>query len=144
VRAQEFLESIATTVKHGFCHTLDYAPTKANGYVQLSWRGANKFCTLGEMLGWAQGINTTTGCREAQISHLCHNPKCVIPSHVVLESPVENNRRKNCLVWVNCPHDGCEEKVFVCTHSPPCIKYALGWETWEEFLRWGVHKKKTV
>jgi hypothetical protein len=73
-----------------------------------------------------------------QVSHLCHNPLCTIPAHVVVESVAANNR-KGCKVWVDCPHEGCELKVRVCDHEPMCIRYVEGYETWEEFLRWGLH-----
>jgi Zinc-binding loop region of homing endonuclease len=122
-------------IKNGFCYDCVLAPTKSNGYIQLSWNGANKFCTLGEMLGWAAGLRAKP---LEQISHLCCNPKCTIPSHVIFESAAANNRRKGCKVWVDCPHKGCSEKIIVCDHSPSCIKYVPGYETWDEFLKWNA------
>lgn len=135
-RAQEFLENLPV-VRNGFCYESVLAPSKEDGYVQLSASGANKFCTLGEMLGWAAGIHLSGGL---QISHRCNHPKCTIPAHVCAESCSDNNGRKNCLVWVHCPHDDCPLKILVCPHFPLCIKYTEDFETWEEFLKWGVHK----
>ena len=139
-RALEFLEFNLKSVRTaGFCLEAELAPSKSNGYIQLSYNGANKFCVLGDMLGWARGVQAGDG---EQISHLCGNPKCIIPAHVVVETVVENNRRKNCIVWVDCLHKDCSERLLVCPHNPLCIKYVPGWETWEEFLRWGVHCKE--
>jgi homing endonuclease-like protein len=133
--AQEFIEHLAV-VGSGFCYETKLVPSKEDGYVQLSWVGANKFCTLGEMLGWAAGKRCMKP--EDQISHRCHNPKCAIPSHVVVESATANNNRKGCRVWVDCPH-GCEEKILVCEHTPSCIRYVPGYESWEAFRTSGVH-----
>lgn len=138
VCAQEFLESLPC-VTNGFCVDCLLAPSKVGGYIQLSWEGANKFCTLGEMLGWAAGKYTTRP--TDQISHRCHNPRCSIPAHVVVESAADNNRRKGCLVFVDCPH-GCPEKILVCPHKPCCIRFVPGYETWDEFFSGGIHETK--
>jgi len=136
VRAQEFLESLEV-VRNGFCYDTKLKPSKENGYIQLSWKGANKFCVLGEMLVWAAGKKVTNP--DDQVSHRCHNPKCTIPAHVLVESTAANNGRKGCIVWVNCPH-GCPEKILVCTHNPRCIRYVPGYDSWEAFLATGIHK----
>jgi hypothetical protein len=133
--AQEFLEELPVT-KAGVCLESTLKPSKEGGYVQLSFGGANKFCTLGEMLGWAAGKSLSG---DLQISHRCNRPKCTIPSHICLECPPCNNGRKNCLVLVDCPHDGCQLKILVCPHTPSCITDVEGYETWEEFLEWGCH-----
>lgn len=53
-------------------------------------------------------------------SHLCHNPKCVRPEHIIIvESRKSNHARKNCLHKIDCPC--CEEVILVCKHQPPCI-----------------------
>lgn len=62
--------------------------------MQLSFAGANKFATLGEVLLWAGG--TTLNVTGNQCSHLCCNPLCKIPAHVVVESAQKNNQRKGC------------------------------------------------
>jgi hypothetical protein len=132
-KAQEFLEHMQVK-KHGFCLESVLVPSKTNGYIQLSFKGANKFCTLGEMLGWAAGYEVSKPLD--QISHRCHNPKCVLPSHVVVESARDNNNRKGCRVWATCPHEGCPDKLILCVHQPSCIKYVPGYDSWEEFVRW--------
>ncbi|KAK3290606.1 uncharacterized protein B0H64DRAFT_52502 [Chaetomium fimeti] len=135
VRAQESLElRLVSTPKSGFYYNTVLVPSKNGGYVQLSFEGANKFCTLGEMLVWAQGF-VVEGAM--QVSHLCHDPLCTVAAHVVRETAAENNRRKGCVVWVDCPH--CCLKIRVCEHAPICIRYAPGYETLAEFLEWGLH-----
>jgi hypothetical protein len=61
----------------------------------------------------------------------------------LLETAVRNNGRKNCIVYVDCPHgdEGCGLKLIVCEHDPICIKHAEGYETWEEFLELGCHRR---
>lgn len=90
---------------------------------------------LGKWLVGRGGKKTIKG--ELQISHRCHNPLCTIPDHVVLESARDNNNRKGCAVWANCPH--CPLKVRVCPHEPMCIRYVPGFETWEQFVENGLH-----
>ena len=138
VRAQEFLEFHETT-SNGFCLDSRLVPSKFDGYIQLSSHGANKFCVLGEMLAWARGIYITKG---QQISHRCHNPVCTIPAHIVVESARENNNRKGCVVWWDCPHskDGCNLKLLICAHRPTCIRYVPGYSSWEEFCEIGIHQ----
>jgi hypothetical protein len=133
-KAQEFLEELKV-VRHGFCWESTLSPSKEGGYIQLSSGGANKFCTLGEMLVWAAGLRLEGG---DQVSHRCHHPKCTLPSHICSESAALNNGRKGCIVWVDCPH-GCSEKILACPHIPGCIRYVPGYESWEEFLANGVH-----
>jgi hypothetical protein len=131
---QKILEGLDYEVA-GFCRLCKNKPTKENGYVQVSWGGANKFCVLGELLSWAGGVIKDPG---AHYSHLCCQPLCIVPGHIVVETPQENNLRKGCPVWVDCPH-GCVKKIFVCQHKPPCIKYASGYNLWPAFLKNGIH-----
>jgi hypothetical protein len=59
-------------------------------------------------------------------SHLCHRSTCSRVGHVVWESPEKNQSRKGCVVWVSCPHDDCQLKIWVCSHMPRCIKAVPG------------------
>lgn len=129
---------------------VDLVPSKEGGYAQVSVDGFNKFITLGKMLGCAAGLyidevlGRNNGKEKMEISHRCHNPLCIIPAHVLLESAVKNNGRKNCRVFIGCSHadEGCELSQIVCQHEPMCIKHAEGHDTWEDFLDQGCHKKK--
>lgn len=120
-------------VVSGWCRISLMKPTKRNGYVQVSSGGANKFAVLQELVVWASGSHVGTG---EEASHLCHQPLCLCLDHIVPEPRIVNQGRKNCLVWVPCHH--CAKTIFVCPHSPACIKYCEGFDSQEHFLREGV------
>jgi hypothetical protein len=134
--AQALLTGLET-LPNGFYWDSTLAPTKAQGYIQLSAVGANKFTTLNEMLGWAAGLYLERG--GDQYSHRCNNPRCTVASHICVESAVLNNGRKGCRVWVDCPHEGCGKKIRVCAHEPSCIRYCPGFDSWEDFEARGFH-----
>jgi len=121
----------------GFCRLSKNKPTKENGYVQVSWGGANKFCVIEELLLWSQGVIKDSG---EHCSHLCCRPLCLVPAHICAEGAQENNLRKGCRVWVDCPHGDCSKKILLCEHEPRCIKFCEGFESWEDFLQNGIHK----
>ena|ERR1039457_3349990 len=119
----------------GFCKLTTLKPSKEGGYVQLSWGGANKFAVLQEVLLWAKGV--TLDVSSDQCSHRCGNPLCVLPEHICRESAKNNNNRKGCVVWWDCPH--CDKKIFICQHEPSCIKFVPGFKSWDDFLLNGLH-----
>lgn len=53
-------------------------------------------------------------------SHLCHNSRCIDPTHLVWEPDWYNRSRDNCLREVECPKCSC--RFPVCSHEPPCLK----------------------
>lgn len=120
----------------GWCLLCTLEPSKTNGYIQVSYGGANHFCCLQEVVSWAAG-GTLKGSGD-QHSHRCHHPACAVPGHICVESQKKNEIRKECLVWVDCPH--CELKILVCPHWPLCIKFCEGFASEAEFLANGVHK----
>ena len=124
----------------GWCELVQLEPTKAGGYVQLSYGGANKFAMLQQVVLWADGKELTEAGH--QCSHRCHNPKCRVVGHVTPESAADNNSRKNCLVWIDCHH--CDKKIFVCMHSPCCIKFCEGPSNMESLLATGVCRNLRV
>src|ERR1700681_4019776 len=63
-------------------------------------------------------------------SHLCHHTTCKVIGHVVWEPSEDNQRRKGCAVWVDCPH--CNLKVWACVHEPKCIRFIPG-ITWDQY-----------
>ena len=113
------------------------APTKRNGYVQLSWEGVNKLTTLGEVLAWVNGCSVFPGVLQA--SHLCDQPRCTILEHVVVETTTANNSRKNCGILVDCAH--CDMKYLACPHNPRCIPKVASndLETWDEWAAKNLH-----
>ena len=118
----------------GWCRLCTLKPTKG-GYIQVSWKGANKFATLQEVVLWAGG--SVLGLGE-QCSHLCCAPACFSLNHIVAESEVLNQLRKGCLVWVDCPH--CALKILICNHGVnKCIKYHEEYADAAAFLARGVH-----
>ena len=120
-----------------WCQTSKMVANKVGGYVQVSSAGANKFCTLGDLLLWTTGRSTAAG---EQASHLCHEPLCLLAEHVVVESEELNQRRKNCVVWVDCAHSReCPLKVLVCPHHPTCIKFCSGYSSQDKFIANGIH-----
>jgi hypothetical protein len=133
--------------KSGLCLMSLLKPSKQNGYVQASFRGANKVMTVQEILLLVSGldIEARRAVGRAHVppvlyhaSHRCGHPACLIPDHICIESAEENNSRKGCLVWFQCRgHKGCKRWFLVCPHNPPCIKQIpnTNYDTWEETLR---------
>lgn len=125
--------------KMGECKLCKLKPSKDNGYIQLSALGANKFAVLQEVLLWASGVTQVVRDDNLQCSHRCGHPSCLVPGHVCLESAQKNNQRKNCLVYIDCPH--CDLKILVCSHSPTCLKeIPVCYSNWEDFISNGIHQ----
>jgi len=120
--------------QEGWCELVKLQPTKAGGYIQVSFGGANKFAMLQLVVLWADGQDLWHP--GDQCSHRCHRPQCKFVGHVTAESAMVNNSRKGCLVWIDCHH--CAKKIFICMHDPCCIKFAPGFQSLEDFLDNGV------
>lgn len=56
-----------------------------------------------------------------QASHVCDEPNCFNPSHVVAEDALTNASRKAC-VQIRCPHHDYAIVLDLCRHAPRCIK----------------------
>lgn len=54
------------------------------------------------------------------LSHLCNDSRCFNVDHLVIESPVVNNSRKNCGFRVKCPCP-CAVVFVSCSHVPPFV-----------------------
>ena len=115
-------------VNDGWCQLVKRAPTKLGGYVQVSFGGANKFMMLQQVVAAANRQYLTRV--DDQCSHLCNQPLCKVPSHVVVESQELNNGRKGCIGWVDCLH--CGLPYVVCLHEPRCIKYDARYASQED------------
>lgn len=122
--------------QEGWCRICTLQPSKNNGYIQVSSGGANKFAMLQEVVLWAGGGALSPG---EQCSHLCGQPRCMGLDHIIAESELENQRRKGCLVWVDCCH--CELKVLVCPHGgKKCVKFCTSFRDAADFEARGVHR----
>jgi Zinc-binding loop region of homing endonuclease len=90
---------------------------------------------------WAKGVelDLRVEAQREQSSHLCHRARCFNPDHVVVETELKNQRRKNCPVWVDCPHDDCLLKVRACVHEPMCVRHCEGFASHKEFVANGLH-----
>lgn len=56
-----------------------------------------------------------------QASHLCDEPNCFYPEHIIAEDGNQNASRKNC-VQIRCPHHNFNLVLDLCSHTPKCIK----------------------
>ena len=95
--ARQILSRIPT-VPDGWCK-LSTAADTGKGYSQVSYSGANKFATLQELVLWAGGRAKPAFSDKTDpndVSHLCDQRQCTIPSHVVVETKAANNNRKGC------------------------------------------------
>lgn len=107
----------------GWCCISDLAPSKKNGYVQVSIQGHNHLMVMQNLVLAASGYSSAVYDVNVQASHLCDNRRCCTLGHIVPESAKLNNSRKGCRGWVPCPHTACTTPIFICPHSPPCIRY---------------------
>jgi hypothetical protein len=135
------------TTPYEWCKLVNITPSKTGGYSQVSWAGANKFATVGEVVCWSKGQNKPglgdPGSTAAlEVSHLCHNPRCIVPEHIVIESQLINNARKGCPGWIQCS-DVCgrchgRKVIWVCAHEPPCVMFHQQYTSHEELLKNGI------
>lgn len=128
---------------NSWCWISTLRPTKDNGQIQPCFEGV-KICTFAKLAGYERYKRWPTDGEQS--SHRCLERRCFNPSHIVYESAEANNARKNCLVWIECPHtdEDCERVAFVCPHNPPCIKYREGFATQENLLLEGTHLTSLV
>lgn len=65
---------------------------------------------------------STDLCTSKQVSHLCHNPKCFNPKHLIVESQANNLDRNKCKgwTWIKYPNSG-DLTFNPCQHKPQCI-----------------------
>jgi len=128
----------------GWCRLIRLQTNKDGGYAQVSYAGCNKFATAGELVLWSKGEAKTepgalssAGSSAPSVSHLCHHPRCTVPEHICVESIGDNNDRKGCLVWTpcipDCPRCSGRKVIWLCPHSPCCVKAHDGWSSQREF-----------
>ena len=102
-------------------------PVKSKGCVQVTC-GLKKV-TLSTLILHSTGIERG----DLQASHLCGNSQCAEASHIILETSLDNNLRKNCRGYVLIPpfevtSPTTGEKFMTsprfhsaCKHKPHCI-----------------------
>ena len=59
-----------------------------------------------------------------EVSHRCHNNRCVNPDHMLLESVANNKARNGCAGHGMCACPYCPQrphKTLMCSHNPPCM-----------------------
>lgn len=129
--------NILRTLKHytkQWCKSSPLVPTKDDGPPQVSYGGYNHFALLSDVVLWSQGIDTNDkgGGQNLQASHLCDNSTCMDPEHIIVETAIQNNSRKNCGFVQRCGHDGCGKLVYCCRHEPRCISYVENFNSFKE------------
>ncbi len=103
----------------GWCLVSTLKPYSPKGYVQPSIHDRKPLPL--HVLSFIDEKGFQPDGRTLQVSHLCHTPACFNPEHLIAETPLANNNRKNCLVWIDCQR--CKKVWRLCKHEPPCIKY---------------------
>lgn len=120
-----YLETTRRNAESG-CRVLQMSPSKVGGYVQVTVSQAMFFrqsTTQLKVLAHHLPIMLTCGRRPADgedASHLCGNPLCIAKEHLIIESKAANQRRKNCPVYIQCPH--CQKILVTCEHNLQCYK----------------------
>lgn len=91
------------------------------------------------MLRATQQFNVPNNDGKMDASHLCHNKFCIRPSHIIVESRTDNQRRKNCAVYEISPC--CNVKFSTCRHEPKCIRRSTITDEDEQQVK---NRKRTV
>lgn len=95
------------------CQLVQLVPTKAKGYAQVSVKGVADKKVLAHVLAFWVAHGPFLAADGLDVSHLCHNPLCVNPEHLVRESKEANQRRKGCPGTIRCPCP-CGHKFSAC------------------------------
>jgi len=91
------------------CQEAKFAPSKAKGYTQVRINGSKYYVHIvSAMYKWKRAPKA-----DEEASHLCHNPACVNPDHLVLENGEVNKSRGCCKLFGAKPG-------YRCPHTPAC------------------------
>jgi hypothetical protein len=114
------------------CLLTNLKPVKNKGCVQVFCRAIKSKKTLTTLMLLAAGTEKEP---KQQASHLCGRSDCANPSHLVLESPKDNNQRKNCRGYILTRRTAVRVPgrrqiltlgrrwVSACKHKPHCIVF---------------------
>lgn len=126
-------DKVLSRTEHSpFCWEVKDEHLQSNGYprhIQIGWAQLQgdwdykdmtqyQFFVPSQVMLAANGYFPESSHDEA--SHLCANPKCVNPNHLVWEDHTKNDARKKCVVHAVCSH--CGARQVLCSHVPPCVK----------------------
>lgn len=100
----------AEKVEGSECILTRLRPTKEGGYSQVALRGTSTKIMIHHIPILLKEARLPG--HDEDVSHLCHNRRCFNKDHVIIESKVNNQRRKNCKVTVICWH--CDKVATVC------------------------------
>jgi len=76
-------------------------------YKKLTLTHVAKFAKTGETVYKHEDVkNGKCGANEIDLSHLCHNPKCFLPEHLVFEPTEINIARNDCNPIETCKKHG--------------------------------------
>lgn len=92
-----------------------------DGYAQIQRRDREdhkKKNYLGHIVALRSAGRPAPGKGE-QASHLCHQRNCFLAAHIVVETTLENNRRKGCRGAIVC--EQCFHVNVICSHDPKCV-----------------------
>lgn len=92
------------------CVNAVFAPAKVKGYSQKRVAGTKYYVhIMAAMSKWKRAPG-----QDDEASHLCHNPACVNPDHLVFESGEVNKTRGCCKMFGQLPG-------YRCPHIPVCF-----------------------
>ena len=111
------------TASDSDCWTSTGQPTKANGYVQGSAFGHNKFALIHVVAAHSSPhVEQFPEQPNSHASHMCGNAVCFNPRHLVWESSLANQSRKGC-PGIIVDLEGT--RFLACRHEPTCKKELL-------------------
>ena len=98
-----------TRTQGGDCRFIDYERGE-RGYAQQRFRGVKYYCHI---LSAMAHLGRAPAEGE-EVSHLCHNPACVEPMHLVYEDGMVNKSRLCCKLFA-------ATRGYKCPHQPTCF-----------------------
>ncbi|KAL0480139.1 hypothetical protein AKO1_001361 [Acrasis kona] len=100
----------------------EYSGSIQNGYpvssTRTSWNQSTKIeLHRVALLAKSNWEDLTIMNKGMTASHLCHNTRCIRPSHIICETLADNVNRNYCSCWILIKH----QLVHTCLHNPLCL-----------------------